>query len=257
MTPRELYAFIDRAAPFSLSAEECERYGHYDNSGLLLDCGEEIGRALFSLDLSGAAVARAGETGANCIVTHHPAIFGLLKSLSFEEGRNVLACARAGISVISAHLNLDCARGGIDEKLMEGLGGKRPAAVMEELAGGGYGRVYDVEPCTAEEFVRRAKETFSAKRILRYGDRPVGRVASFCGSGFGEGAISFALSQGADTIVSSDPKHHLILEGVERGLNLVFLTHYCAEHYGFKAFYESLSKELPMECSFLTDERFL
>ncbi len=257
MIPEELYKCIDGLAPFSLSKEECGKFGHYDNSGLLVDCGEEITGALFALDLSAAAIGRAKELGMNCIVTHHPAIFSPLKSLTGEEGRNVLSAARAGISVISAHLNLDCAQGGIDEALMAGLGGKRPLAVMEEPAGGGYGRVYDVEPCSLGAFVCRVKETFSAERVICYGARPVGRVASFCGGGFDAEAISFALAHGADTIVSSDPKHHLVLEGVERGLNLVFLTHYAAERYGMERFYLGIKEKLNFPCAFFTDERFL
>lgn len=49
--------------------------GAYDNSGLLVDTGEPVKKAAFTLELSAAAVAFAEEEGCNLIVTHHPAIY--------------------------------------------------------------------------------------------------------------------------------------------------------------------------------------
>lgn len=253
MKLKELYGAIDAYAPFSLSLEYIKR-GNYDNSGLLIDCGEEVKGALFALDLSSRAVGEAKKRGYNCIVTHHPAIYSPLKRLG--EG-SILECARAGISVISAHLNLDAAEGGIDESLMRALGGKKARAVMEKLTAGGYGRVYDVEQKPLEGFVSCAKETLSAKRVLVYGEKPVRRVASFCGAGFSEEAIEFALQNGADTLVSSDGPHHRILAAAEGGLNVVLFTHYCAELYGFSRFAEKIINKMGGAGALFTDERFL
>lgn len=258
MKLKNVYEIADMVAPFSLSMEECTRFGHYDNSGIQLDCGEEIRAILFSLDLSMRAVEEAKRAGANCIFTHHPAIFTPLRSLRAEgEGRAVLACARAGISVLSAHLNLDAAQEGIDESLMRALGGSSPAAVMEELSCGGYGRVYDVEPLSLEAFAARAERALSTERITAYGDAPVKRVASFCGAGLSEKALAFALEHGADTVVSSDGKHHLLAEAVERGMNVLLLTHYAAEVCGFKRFFETMRERTGLPCFFLADDRLL
>ena len=41
------------------SKEFCSRYGAYDNSGLLLDCKNEVKAAVFALDLSKDAVKAA------------------------------------------------------------------------------------------------------------------------------------------------------------------------------------------------------
>ena len=59
MKSTEFYALAEQFAPKSLSDEFCRRYGAYDNSGLLLDSGEEAEKILFSLDLSLAAIERA------------------------------------------------------------------------------------------------------------------------------------------------------------------------------------------------------
>ena len=72
MKSTEFYALAEQFAPKSLSDEFCRRYGAYDNSGLLLDSGEDAEKILFSLDLSLAAIERAKREGAGIICTHHP-----------------------------------------------------------------------------------------------------------------------------------------------------------------------------------------
>ena len=255
---RDVYAAADGIAPFFLSGEYCEKYGFHDNSGIQLDCGGKIHKILFSLDLSAAAVARAEEIGADCIFTHHPAIFHPLYCLTAEgAGAQILACAAAHIGVISAHLNLDCAEGGIDESLMDGLGGDHADAYLHSVSRGHYGRVYNVAKQPLEAFVNQAKSTLATERVVVYGNGYVKRAASFCGAGMDEDAVSFALRNGADTFVSSDPKHHLVAELIEKGLNVVLLTHYAAELYGFKRFYRNLKNALSVECEFFVDERYL
>ncbi len=231
-----VYEIADQIAPFALSKEYCAKYGAYDNSGILLDCGEDIKKILFSLDLSSAAVARAKETGANLLVTHHPAVYSPLHALGENEGRNALQCARAGISVISAHLNLDCAAGGIDECLMHALGGSKEEAVMELISAGGYGRVFSVPVCGIGQFTARAQANLSAKRVFVYG---------------------FASEHGADTVVSSDIKHHILAEAAEHRLNVIVFTHYAAEDYGFHRFYQKIKEKSGVPCEHFRDERFL
>ena len=78
MKSTEFYALAEQFAPKSLSDEFCRRYGAYDNSGLLLDSGEDAEKILFSLDLSLAAIERAKREGAGIICTHHPAVYAKL-----------------------------------------------------------------------------------------------------------------------------------------------------------------------------------
>ena len=256
MKLNEIYAIIDELAPFALSREYCEKYGMYDNSGSLLDCGGEIKGVLFSLDCSTAAVERAKSMGANLIVTHHPAIYTPIKELC--AGNPVTECAKAGISIISAHLNLDSAKGGIDDSLAEGLGAKDDILKMHTLSLGGYGSVFEISKTPLAEFVNKVKTQFSTERVVVYGEGAVGKVASFCGAGMNEETVAYAIKQGADTLVSSDPKHHLIAEAVERGLKVLILTHYAAENYGFHKFYQKIKEKCSLvRMSFFTDERLV
>ena len=63
MKLNEIYALLDAAAPRALSEEYCAKYGAYDNSGVLIDTGADIGKILFSLDLSAAAVRESAISG--------------------------------------------------------------------------------------------------------------------------------------------------------------------------------------------------
>lgn len=254
----EIYELTDGIAPFSLSKEWCERYQGYDNSGIQLDCGGDISKILFSLDLSLAAIGRAKAFGAQLIFTHHPAIYAPLRSLTPQgEGKEILLCAQAGISVLSAHINLDCAPYGIDESLMNGLGGTYAERVMEPLTSGGYGRVFSVEEKTFSQYTAEIKQIFQSERVVVYGNRPVKKVACFCGAGMEEKSVAFAVEAGADTFVSSDGKHHLVKAAVDAGMNVVLFTHYAAETYGFRRFYQKIKEKSGVPCEFFADERFI
>lgn len=251
----EIYKLVDKIAPFSLSSEYCEKYGAYDNSGVLLDCGKEVKCALFSLDCSMRAVEEAKKIDAELLITHHPAIYAPLKELSADNP--VTECAKAGISVLSAHLNLDCAKGGIDDSLAEALGAKKTVR-MHELTKGGYGSVFEIEKSGLAKFVQTAKTTLETERVVFYGERPVQKIASFCGAGMDEESVAFALSNGADTFVSSDSKHHLIAEAVGKGMDVVLFTHYAAENYGFKRFYRKIKEKGSLvRAEFFADERLM
>lgn len=255
----DVYRVIDDAYPKKLSDDYVAKYGARDNSGILVDVGEEIGGAVFSLDLSRGAIAAAKQAGANLIVTHHPAIFFPVKNLLAENalGKRLIDCIRAGIGVISMHLNLDCAPEGIDYFLAQGIGGKAERT-CESVDGGGYGRVYEIETITLSGLKEKLRDVFCSERILVYGEEgPVRRVASFCGAGIDDAAVAYAKAGGADVIVSSDVKHNYIADILESGMKLIVLTHYASENYGFKKIYQGLCGKLGVPARYYEDKCLL
>ena len=262
MIPHDIFALLEsKVAPVALSDELCAKYGAYDNSGIILNCGKKVRSALFALDLSVAAVKRAEELGYDLIVTHHPAIYAAIKRVDCACGSPTEAlamCAMRGISVISMHLNFDAAPRGIDYYLMRGLGGEREEAVCQPLTSGGYGRVYSVPAQSFESFKRGVEKTFESGRIRFYDSgRKVSKVASFCGAGCDDETMAFAVSHGADTFVSADMKHHQIAALVSLGLNVVEMTHYCSEIYGFGRIYDGIREELGIPSEFFKDGALL
>ncbi|MCD8294338.1 MAG: Nif3-like dinuclear metal center hexameric protein [Clostridia bacterium] len=262
MTLQELLGILEEYAPLRLSAEYCRKFGAYDNSGIIVNSGKDVNSVMFALDLSPAVIKAALENGFNTIVTHHPAIYGAILHVDSTPGADTQAvyeCANNGISVISMHLNLDVAPGGIDQSLMEACGGKAPLAVMEEVDGGAYGRLYEVQPKAFKECFADVKASLGAERILAFGDmdRKVSKVASFCGAGCSDEAIDFAWKRGADVFVSSDMKHHQITAILNKGMCIIVPTHYAAELYGFRKFAKAVAARAGLRSDIYCDSRIV
>lgn len=261
MTVEEvLHILEEKVAPVKLSDDFCAKYKLYDNSGIILNGGDSVNGILFSLDLSEAALSKALESGCNLIVTHHPAIYGGVSRIDVKldsKSRALSGCIKNGVSVISMHLNFDVAPYGIDYFLMKGLGGAdcKLSALVE---GGGYGRVYEVEPKPLSVYLRQVAEEFKTHRAVCHGETSitVKKVASFCGAGCDDASIAFAKANCCDLFVSSDLKHHEIAELVESGISVLQLTHYSAEAYGFNKIYQSIKNYIDAPSSFFFDERF-
>ncbi len=258
---------LEEVAPVALSDEFCAKYKMYDNSGIIINGGAEINGALFSLDLSPKTVAQAKKSGYNLIVTHHPAIYGGISRFdltSDPQAQALAECIKRGISVISMHLNFDAAPNGIDYYLMRGLGGEaleneEKTKILAPVTNGGYGRIYAVQPQKFSSYVKAVGAEFNTKRALAYGNskKDIKRVASFCGAGCDDKAIAFAAANGADVFVSSDMKHHEISALVSRGINVIHLTHYSAENYGFNKIYLKIKDELNMSSAYFCDAELL
>lgn len=260
MNLNDVMKCLDGIAPVALSDEFCKKDGLYDNSGVIIKCSDEVNGALFSLDLSINSVREAKLRGYNLIVTHHPAIYGGISRIdatSDPQSKALAECIKNGISVISMHLNFDAAQRGIDYHLMRGLGGKN-AILLTELSNGGYGRVYDISPTLFSEYVEKIKNEFSTHRILTYGnERKIGKVASFCGAGCDDKSIMFAVEHNADLFVSADMKHHEIAKLLGYGKNILVLTHYASETYGFSKIYSEISARLSVPNSFYCDKELI
>lgn len=262
----DVFAALDAAAPKALSDEYCQRFGAYDNSGVLLSPAGEVTGAVFALDLTDMAIDLAQRLSYNLIVTHHPAIYQKLGCLCEDDAlsKKVLRCARLGIGVVSLHLNLDCANGGVDESLAFAVckvtGKNQLDATLMDRVGGteGYGRAYDVNETDAKTLFEGLKKELGAHNAYFFdAGKKIRRVASFCGAGADESSVKFALSQGADAVVSSDFKHHILLALVEAGISVIAPTHHATEEYGFRKFYEKISQSLGVCCAFCADERLL
>ena len=257
----EFLSELEQFAPLKLSRLLVEK-GSYDNSGIIVRCTENARNVLFTLDLSKESVAVAKRYKCDTIVTHHPAIYKPILGLDFDGvSAGVTLAATERINVISMHLNLDACKGGIDQSLAEGLGGENAVILDEIEREAGYGRLCKIQPITFAEFIKKAKTTFESDKVIYYGKAKevVGSFASFCGAGSSD-AIEMARKGrlDCDVIVTSDASHHVIMELVEMGYKIVLLTHYAAEEYGFKRFYNAVTEKLEgkVNTRYFCDKRF-
>ncbi len=255
----EFFDILEGVAPLELSALSVKD-GGYDNSGVIVKNSEKVNSALFTLDLSDLSVQKAKELDCDVIVTHHPAIYYPIKNLSIDgENSALLTAIKSGISVISMHLNLDIADGGIDQQLAMGIGGRVDKII--ELVDGchGYGREC-VITLDFGELVDKVKNLLQTDKVVAYGGGKCKKTASFCGGGasYALRAVTKGLTD-ADVIITSDLAHHEIKEIVESGKKLIIIPHYASEQYGFEKFYQCVSDKTKgnLQTHYFQDKRFM
>jgi len=164
----------------------------WDNVGLHLGEPEaEVRKVLICLDPDPAALARAAETGAQVLLSHHPLIFHPLKNITSANstGRILLQAARDRIALICAHTNLDRARNGLNDWLAECLGLQGAAPLQ----------------CTQKDllklvvFVPGGYEDEVAAALFAAGAGHIGRYD--CCSFQGQGTGTFRPGEGTDPFV--------------------------------------------------------
>ena len=253
MEIKKILEAFNEVAPLSLSFDAQKNCGHYDNSGLILDCAEETDSVVFALDLTNEVVDYAVSVGAKLIITHHPAIYRGIKSVS---GTYVKAIS-AGITVYSAHLNLDAAVNGIDDTLASLAGATETEIIDYVNETRGFGRKFSISPTTAESVVNRLIRALSTDKYMFFGNKNavVDSVATFCGAGLNEQSAS---TVNAQLLISADIPHHVLLAGLNSGKCILQLTHYASEAIAMKHFVEnSFANKINIKCYFFTDKRFL
>lgn len=229
MTARELYRYLDAIAPFSSALD-------FDNPGLLAgDMDAAADKVLLSLDCTFPAIRRAREIGARVILTHHPVIFDPLKQIL--AGSPVWELAQNGITVISAHTNLDFAAGGVCDTLCDFAG-------LEEItvAEGGL-RVGRVPPVPAADFAARIAAVLHCRPRFTAGQGPVARVAVCSGSG--GGFLEQAAALGCDTLLTGDVKYSVFLAAADRGITLIDAGHFETEQIILPVLQKQLAAAFP------------
>ncbi len=202
----------------------------WDNIGFLLGHRDrEVTKILVALDATEAVAAEASELGCTLVVTHHPLIFGELKTVTDQTtvGRRILAFLERGLSLISMHTNLDCAPGGVNDRLAELLGLEN-VRVFADGETAGLVRIGEVGTQTLTAFAESVKKKLGCPGLrVADGGKPVRTVAvggGSCGS-FAEGLAE----AGCDTFVTADLKYHQFADAKTLGLNLIDAGHYETE----------------------------
>ena len=213
-TVQQVYEGMQRLAPPELAE-------HWDNPGLLVDCGGNVRRVLVTLDITPEVVAEAAAKQCTVIVAHHPVIFDPLKRLCPADVPYQLV--QAGISAICMHTNLDAAEGGVNDCLACTLGLQDTKPLNEEKIGR-IGTLSCEKPL--EQFLSDVVKSLSCNGLrYRDGGRPVHRVA--VGGGACGEYIPQAIAQGCDTFVTSDLRYNDFLD--TQGLNLIDAGHFPTE----------------------------
>jgi dinuclear metal center YbgI/SA1388 family protein len=221
---------LEEIAPSS-AAEE------WDNPGLQVGhLSQEIMKIFISLDPTLKAVRKAFKRNAQLLLTHHSLIFRPLSNLDQQiyPGDVISEALGKGISIVSAHTNLDVVQGGINDILAD-LFGLQDVEVLEDrndlgIEGAGLGRIGNLPaPLKLGQMTKKVKEILGTERVKVVGqkNRRIGRVAVVGGAG--GATVSMASKKGARLLITGDVRHHEALEAESLGLALIDAGHFYTE----------------------------
>lgn len=229
LTVQQVYDFINERAPFETQLA-------FDNSGLLVGHPDnEVTGVHFALDVTNHVIDEAIANGANLIVTHHPMMFSAIKRLveTGHEARLLCRMIRAGISLISAHTNLDQAPGGCNDVLAQRIG-------LTDIQGEGFVRVGALpRPMAADELAAHISEKLGdVVRVMGDPAAVITRVGMCSGSGADEWPAAAAM--GAQAFLTGEVKHHIALEAADAGVVMLEAGHHATEEPGIFALAKAL-----------------
>lgn len=219
----------------------------YDNIGLLIGRGEkDIVKVLLCLDCDEKVVNEAVREGANLIISHHPVIFGGIKSVTDSDpnGRMMLLAIENGISIYCTHTNLDSAPDGLTDYLCRRLG-LDPVEPIE----GNAGRI-----CKPKEGMRllelcaRIKEELNLECVATTAE--MNRLVKLVGVCNGSGAdlANAAREKGADVYITGDVKYHQIRDFyLWDNFEYIAVSHYDSEKIVTELLFDVLKEKFKQD----------
>lgn len=209
-----------------------------DNVGLIEGRRDkEIKRVLLTLDVDEKVASEASELGCDMIISHHPLMFHAIKRLTDKDPmqRTLMSLVKNDIALFSAHTNLDCVRGGLNDYLAEKLGIKESSVI--ETVGNingidhGFGRIGRIdEGITLADMLKKCTLALGTPFVKYVGnpDKKISTVALNCGGGADE--IDICIEMGVDLFITGDVKYNPARDAYENGMALIDAGHYETEH---------------------------
>ncbi|MBQ8828241.1 MAG: Nif3-like dinuclear metal center hexameric protein [Clostridia bacterium] len=219
----------------------------FDHVGLMTGyVNNSVNGVMVCLDLDEADLNEAIENNCNMIITHHPLIFNPVSDLTEDNVRGRLLCGiiRAGITVFSAHTNLDFADGGVNDALAAKLG--LSDVVKADDGEHRFGLLQS--DMSFKEFAVFANNALGAEGIRcvipeNYDtEKKICRVGVSCGSFDRETAWVYA--NDIDVLVTGEVKHSDAIDLSMERFATLSCGHYPTEVWGAIALYERLSERV-------------
>lgn len=184
MHKQEIYTLINNFAPY----ETAEKW---DCSGWIVETPvNKIKKAMLCLTVTDDVFKQAVEDDCDIIISHHPLFFVPLKYKN--------------INILCAHTNLDKAKGGTTDTLIQNLGLSEGETFSDFL------RICEYET-TVEDLGRMLCKLSENVRVVNNKQIEKLKRIAFC-SGSGSEFIQEAKDKGADALVTGDVKFHTALE---------------------------------------------
>jgi len=195
----------------------------------------DIKTVMLTLDVDLNAVSYAIEHKVDLIITHHPFLFGSLKSIDYNtyDGKIIRALITNNVNLYSMHTSLDMAEKGINYELAHKLN-INEFRVLHQINddSSGYGGVGGIDTVNIVEYAKQVKVLLSCKSIKLYccyENQSVKKVA-FCG-GSGSDYIDDAINSGADVYITGDIKYHQAQSALKSNLSIIDAGHFYTENH--------------------------
>ncbi len=219
----------------------------WDNVGLLAGTREkEVKKVYIALDATDAVIDAAIAAGADLLLTHHPMIFGSIKSVTTDDytGSRLIRLIQNGISYYAMHTNYDVL--GMAELSADMLGLTETVVLEEVWQGEGIGRVGKLEkPMTVRACAELVKEKFFLPNVKVFGNLDaVIRIVALS-PGAGKSMVKPALLSGAEVLITGDIDHHSGIDMADCGLSIIDAGHYGIEHIYIADMQKFLAEKCP------------
>lgn len=239
MKLKEIVQIIETIAPSELQES-------WDNSGIQVAVDErEVSCVLTALEITDEVIQEAIDEDADMIVTHHPLIFGGVKSVDFRDmtGSYIVKLINAGISVYSVHTPFDKIEGGNNDYLAELIG-------LRDISGFTDGEEVDMigrvgmlpHPSQLTSIVDIVAEKLEIEpeqiRCVGYPEQMISTVG-LC-TGAGADLMDLAIANGCQLFITGDLKYHDAQKAKALGLAVIDAGHYGTE----KTFTDNFAEKL-------------
>jgi len=222
----------------------------YDNVGLMVgDSQKEVKKVLLSLDCTNEVIKEAINLKCDLIINHHPLLFKRPSSIVKGDliGDKIITLIKEDIGLYSCHTNLDSAKNGINETIVNMLGFNSNKIIQPNESGNcketGIGRIVKLEKeVLLSDIIKLVKNNLNIKnmRIVK-GSEKVKVLAIINGSG--QDLFYKAKSLGADCIITGDTTYHFASDFKEMKISIIDAGHFSTEYFVFLKTLEFLKEK--------------
>lgn len=250
----DIYKYLEDYAPNYLAFER-------DNVGLIVGrADKKVNKVLLTLDVDENVADEAVEKGCDMIISHHPLMFNPIKHLTSESPmqRAIMTLISNDIPLFSAHTNLDCVHGGLNDYLAEKLGivSKSVVEVCGEYKGHeyGFGRVGEIPAeITLKDMIENVIDSLKISGVKYVGElnKKVKKIVVNCGGGADE--MNWCINNNVDLFITGDVKYNPARDAYENGMYVIDAGHFETE-YIVKELFENILSEKFSDVEFIKSE---
>ena len=244
-TTQDIISLIDKEASFKLAED-------WDNSGLQAgDLSWYVKKVLIALDPTRAVLQEAAKQKVDLVLTHHPLLINPVRCIDFScmPGSAIAISAKEGISIVSAHTNLDKARNGLNDYFAGIIGLKEIAPLKENCIKSDdsiddfntVGRKGKLNKANSlKGFALQVKEKLNLRYIRVIGEEEAIIKTAAVVTGSGGSMIENFFQSKADVFITGDVKYHEARIVEEKKLCMIDVGHFGSEYIAIQLLADKL-----------------